>query len=193
MAEAILSLVVPQKRASATIGDIEESSKDAFGFWVAVTQTTITSLWMALAADPRETGKLTGRVFLRYLRLQVLFTFVLMGAVIVTAIARNMFGQTWILWLPGAIEMVGRGVWLPYLLGRWGAQQKPQTVAVPVLAFFAMLSLSCVISLAMGLSFVAPSGIKIQVWQMLLPMPGFLFALIGAARERHAGARPGAA
>jgi hypothetical protein len=87
------------------------------------------------------------------------------------------------LWLPGVMEAIGRGIVLPYMLGRWIGQRDPRNAVAAIVAFYGAMLLLPVLSLAMGWSFVAPSGIRMDVWSMFLPLPGFAFTLIGAARS----------
>lgn len=182
-AQLLLSLAMSPERASSTAGDLVEASTGALRFWAAVLETTAASCWKTITTNPRETGKLTRGLLLKFVGLQLWFTMLLFGVILVAAIGKNTTGLQWMLWLPGVMEAVGRGIVLPYILGRWISQREPRNAAAIVAFYGAMLLLS-VLSLAMNWSFVAPSGIRIDVWTMLLPLPGFAFTLIGAARER---------
>jgi hypothetical protein len=182
-AELLLTLVMSPERAASTAGDLTEASKSPFRFWVAVLETTAASCWKTITTNPRQIGELSGRVFLKFVRLQLWFTMLLFGAILATLIVKNTAGATWMLWLPGAMELIGRSVLLPYMLGRWISQREPRYAVAASVTFYGAMLLLSVLSLVMGWSFVAPSGIRMEVWTMLLPLPGFAFTLIGAVRQ----------
>ena len=183
-AELLLKLAMPPERASATAGDLAEGPAGTFRFWVSVLQTTAACCWTTITANRRRIGGLAGQVLLKCIGLQFRFTLLLFGTILVTAIVKNITGLTWVLWLPGVVEAGARGMVLPFLLGRWISQREPQNAMAAIVAFYGAMLLLSALSWAMGWSFVAPSGIRMEVWTMLLPIPGFAFTLVGAARER---------